>query len=54
MDRFDEACQVLKLLRTQPKTTFEGRYYRLQAAPLMPKPLQRPQPELLAGAEARR
>src|SRR5438876_6555510 len=47
--RLDEACQVLKLLWTQPKSTFKGRYYQLSEAPLMPKPLQKPHPELMIG-----
>lgn len=46
LERLDEACQILKLLWTQPKTSFEGRYYRLAAAPLSPKPLH---PELMIG-----
>jgi F420-dependent oxidoreductase-like protein len=49
LGRLDEACQVLKLLWTQPKSTFAGRYYQLSDAPLMPKPVQRPHPELLIG-----
>ena len=47
--RLDEACQVLKALWTQPKATFRGRYYQLDDAPLMPKPLQQPHPELMIG-----
>jgi F420-dependent oxidoreductase-like protein len=49
LGRLDEACQVLKALWTQPRTTFEGRYYRLEAAPLVPKPVQQPHPELMVG-----
>src|SRR6266478_4719972 len=47
--RLDEACQVLKALWTQDKTTFKGRYYQLSDAPLAPKPVQRPHPELMIG-----
>jgi alkanesulfonate monooxygenase SsuD/methylene tetrahydromethanopterin reductase-like flavin-dependent oxidoreductase (luciferase family) len=47
--RLDEACQVLKGLWTQDKTTFKGRYYQLSDAPLAPKPVQRPHPELMIG-----
>src|SRR5437588_144142 len=36
-------------LWTQPKTTLSGKYYQLPAAPLFPKPLQQPHPELLIG-----
>ncbi len=52
--RLDEACQVMKLLFTQPKADFRGRYYRLQDAPLMPKPVQRPYPELMIGGGGER
>ena len=47
--RLDEACQVLKLLWTESKANFEGRYYRLSDAPCEPKPVQRPYPELMIG-----
>jgi F420-dependent oxidoreductase-like protein len=49
LERLDEACHVLKALWTEPKATFKGRYYQLDDAPLMPKPLQRPHPELMVG-----
>jgi F420-dependent oxidoreductase-like protein len=47
--RLDEACQVMKALWTQDRATFKGRFYQLQDAPLMPKPVQRPHPELMIG-----
>jgi F420-dependent oxidoreductase-like protein len=47
--RLDEACHVLKALWTQDKSTFKGRYYTLHDAPLSPKPVQRPYPELMIG-----
>src|SRR5438477_125141 len=47
--RLDEACQVLKALWTQDKSTFKGRYYQLSDAPLAPKPVQRPYPEVMIG-----
>jgi alkanesulfonate monooxygenase SsuD/methylene tetrahydromethanopterin reductase-like flavin-dependent oxidoreductase (luciferase family) len=49
LNRLDEACQVLLHLWSQSKTTFNGKYYQLDAAPLYPKPLQQPHPELLIG-----
>ena len=42
LERLDEACQVMKSLWTQDRSTFKGRYYQLSDAPLQPK----------AGAEA--
>jgi alkanesulfonate monooxygenase SsuD/methylene tetrahydromethanopterin reductase-like flavin-dependent oxidoreductase (luciferase family) len=49
LERLDEACQVLKALWTQPRSTFKGRYYQLADAPLQPKPVQAPHPELMIG-----
>ncbi|MFQ5829740.1 MAG: LLM class F420-dependent oxidoreductase, partial [Candidatus Methylomirabilia bacterium] len=49
LQRLEEACQVLLALWTGEKATFRGTYYRLEEAPLFPKPLQQPHPELLVG-----
>jgi F420-dependent oxidoreductase-like protein len=49
LSRLEEACQILLALWTQPKTTFKGKYYQLDNAPLFPKPVQQPHPELLIG-----
>jgi F420-dependent oxidoreductase-like protein len=49
LNRLEEACQVLLGLWTQHKTTFQGRFYQLQEAPLYPKTVQQPYPELLIG-----
>jgi len=49
LQRLDEACQVLNMLWTQERSTFKGKYYQLDDAPLMPKPVQKPRPELLIG-----
>ena len=49
VDRLDEALQVIKLLLTQRRSTFEGRYYRLRDALCEPKPLQRPHPPIVVG-----
>src|SRR6266550_5054724 len=47
--RLDEACQVMKALWTQDRSTFKGRYYQLSDAPLQPKAVQKPHPELMIG-----
>ena len=47
--RLEEACQVIKGLFDNEKTTFEGRYYYLKDAPLAPKPVQHPLPLLIGG-----
>ena len=54
LSRLEEACQVLLGLWTQPKTTVHGKYYQLTEAPLFPKPVQQPHPELLIGGGGER
>ena len=49
IDRLDEACQVLKLLWTEPRASFDGRYAQLHDAIAEPKPVQRPHPPLWIG-----
>ncbi|MCC6627887.1 MAG: LLM class F420-dependent oxidoreductase [Chloroflexi bacterium] len=49
LDRLDEAAQVIKLLLTEQRATFAGRYYQLHDALCEPKPVQRPHPPLLIG-----
>lgn len=49
MRRLEEACQVVKGLFSNARTTFEGRYYQLKDAPLEPKPVQQPLPLLIGG-----
>lgn len=47
--RLDEACQIVKLLYTQPTTDFNGKYYQLKEARCEPKPVQRPYPPIVIG-----
>lgn len=54
MDRFEEACQIIRSLWTQPRTTFAGRHYQLVDALANPKPVQRPGPPLWIGGTGRR
>lgn len=54
MDRFEEACQIIRSLWTQPRTTFAGRHYQLTEALANPKPVQRPGPPLWIGGSGRR
>jgi F420-dependent oxidoreductase-like protein len=54
MDRFEEAVQILRLLLGQPRTTFEGRYFRLQDAPSQPAPVQDRLPLLVGGGGEQR
>jgi F420-dependent oxidoreductase-like protein len=47
--RLGETVEVLKLLFTQEKSTFTGKYYQLKDAPFEPKAVQKPHPPLLIG-----
>jgi alkanesulfonate monooxygenase SsuD/methylene tetrahydromethanopterin reductase-like flavin-dependent oxidoreductase (luciferase family) len=49
LERLDEACHVLRMLWTRRRSDFAGRHYRLVDAPLEPKPVQQPHPELMIG-----
>jgi len=49
--RLDEALEILKLLETQKRTTFEGTYYTLKDAPFMPKPVHGHLPILMGGGK---
>lgn len=51
--RFDEACEVVRLLLTEERADFAGRYYHLVDAPCEPKPIQ-PSLPLLVGTSGER
>lgn len=53
-DRFDEGLEVLRLLLTQDRSTFDGRWYQLKDAMNNPKPLQDPLPICIGGSGLRR
>jgi alkanesulfonate monooxygenase SsuD/methylene tetrahydromethanopterin reductase-like flavin-dependent oxidoreductase (luciferase family) len=48
-ERLDEAMLLVKLLWGQHRSTFYGRYYRLDDAPCEPKPVQWPHPPITVG-----
>lgn len=50
VDRLEEAVQVISMLMNQERTTFHGRFYRLDDAPLAPRPIQEPRIPILIAA----
>jgi F420-dependent oxidoreductase-like protein len=47
--RLGEACEVIKLLWTQTRANFDGKYYQLKDALCEPKPVQKPHPPFVIG-----
>ena len=54
LERLDEACTVIRSLWSGHRSNFRGRYYQLSDAPLDPKPVQKPYPELMIGGGGER
>jgi len=50
VDRLEEAVQIIRLLMDEGHGSFQGRYYRLDDAYLVPPPLQQPRIPLLIAA----
>jgi probable F420-dependent oxidoreductase len=51
--RMDEYLQVLRLLCTEERPTFNGRFVQLDEAAFFPKPVQKPHPPIwIGGGEA--
>lgn len=49
--RLGEACEMIRGLWIEPVVSFEGRYYQLREAPCEPKPIQKPHPPFVIGAD---
>jgi alkanesulfonate monooxygenase SsuD/methylene tetrahydromethanopterin reductase-like flavin-dependent oxidoreductase (luciferase family) len=47
--RFTEAVQIMKLLWSEPKASFHGRYWNFDAVAMEPKPIQKPSLPLIFG-----
>jgi probable F420-dependent oxidoreductase len=47
--RFTEAVQIIKLLWTEPKSSFQGRYWNFTEISMEPKPLQKPHLPVIFG-----
>ena len=44
--RFTEGLRLMKALWTEPRVTFEGRFWQLDGAAMEPKPFQKPHPPI--------
>jgi alkanesulfonate monooxygenase SsuD/methylene tetrahydromethanopterin reductase-like flavin-dependent oxidoreductase (luciferase family) len=50
----DESLRAMKLLWTEPRATYRGRFYQLKDAIAEPKPVQRPHPPIWIGSKGQR
>jgi probable F420-dependent oxidoreductase len=48
--RFTEGIALMKALWTEPRVTFDGKFWQLKGAAMEPKPFQKPYPRLWFGA----
>lgn len=48
--RFGEYVEIVKRLLSEEETSYEGRYYKVGAAALCPRPVQSPRPPLIVAA----
>ncbi|HYT39627.1 MAG TPA: LLM class F420-dependent oxidoreductase [Acidimicrobiia bacterium] len=49
MDRLEEAVQICRLMFTEERPSFEGRYYRIKEARNLPRPVQPGGPKIMIG-----
>jgi F420-dependent oxidoreductase-like protein len=49
MDRLEEAVTIARLMFTEERPSFEGKFYRLDRALNMPRPIQKGGPKILIG-----
>jgi F420-dependent oxidoreductase-like protein len=54
MDRLDEALTIAKLMFTQDRPSFEGKYYKIDRALNVPRPVQAGGPKILIGGTGER
>ena len=49
LQALDEACQIIKSMFTEDRTTLHGRHYEVTDAACVPKPLQQPHPPIMVA-----
>jgi F420-dependent oxidoreductase-like protein len=54
MDNLEESIQVIKALFENESATYKGQIYKLNDAPMNPKPAQKPMPLLIGGGGEKR
>ncbi len=54
MDRLDEALAICRLMFTEERPSFDGRYYRIEKALNVPRPMQPGGPAILIGGGGER
>jgi F420-dependent oxidoreductase-like protein len=54
IEQLEEGLEVIRRLFTEPRSTFQGKYYALDDAPNNPKPLQAPAPPITIGGAGER
>ena len=54
MDRLDEALTIAKLMFTENRPSFEGKYYKIDRALNVPRPIQAGGPKILIGGTGER
>lgn len=52
-DWLEEACELIRSLWTQQRTSFDGKHYKLTGAIAEPKPVQQPHPPIWIGGSGR-
>jgi probable F420-dependent oxidoreductase len=53
LEREKEAIQIIRALWSEPRVSFQGRYYHLENAEVTPKPLQKPTPPIWVGGDSK-
>jgi alkanesulfonate monooxygenase SsuD/methylene tetrahydromethanopterin reductase-like flavin-dependent oxidoreductase (luciferase family) len=51
INQLDESLQIIKKMWTEKETSFKGRYFSLNKAICLPKPIQKPHPPIWVGGK---